>query len=159
MANPEQVKAQIKSNTALIWLETPSNPSLKLADIAQLAEVAHEAGLLLVLDNTWGSPIFQKGFDLGADVIMYSTTKYHGGHSDVLGGALIVHPRHCASLGQRLYAMQNLAGAVPSPFDCWLLLRSLPTMPLRVRQQAANAMEVAQFLEQHPVVTKVHYPG
>ncbi len=154
-----QVQSALRDNTRLIWIETPSNPSLKIADIQAIADIAHQASALCVVDNTWATPIFQHPLALGADIVMHSTTKYIGGHSDVLGGVLIL-PEHLKdSVGEKLHTIQHLMGAVPSPFDCWLLLRSLATMPLRVRQQAQNAEQIAIFLSTHPQIERVHYPS
>jgi cystathionine gamma-synthase len=152
------VERQLRPNTRLVWAETPTNPRLKIADIARLADIAHAHGALLAVDNTWATPILQQPLVLGADVVMHSTTKYFGGHSDVLGGCLVIRdglPELSAALRQ----IQTLGGAVPAPFDCWLILRSLPTLPLRVRAQSTTAAQVAAFLQQHPRVNQVHYPG
>lgn len=159
MTNPSDVAAAILPNTKLIWVETPSNPSLKIADIQAIASIARENNALCAVDNTWTTPIVQRPFNLGADVVMYSTTKYFGGHSDVLSGALIVREGLGDSIGVQLATIQKLTGSVPSPFDCWLLLRSMPTLPLRVRQQCHNAATMAAFLADHPRVAKVNYPG
>jgi cystathionine gamma-synthase len=147
----------IKPNTKLVWVETPSNPSLKITDIARAAEIAHDAGALLAVDNTWATPLLQQPFALGADLVMHSTTKYIGGHSDVLGGAIVT--RNQPELMQRIRQYQVLGGAVPAPFDCWLLLRSIPTLPYRVRAHSDHAAKVAAFLSQHPNVERVNYPG
>lgn len=158
MRDTAAVKNALRPNTRLLWLETPSNPRLKIVDIARTADIAHAAGALCVVDNTWATPVWQNPLALGADIVMHSTTKYFGGHSDVLGGAVIL--KHAESdLLPRLKNIQTLSGAVPSPFDCWLLLRSLPTLPLRVRAQTENAGRIAEFLAQHPRVERVHYPG
>ncbi|MBC7810769.1 MAG: aminotransferase class V-fold PLP-dependent enzyme [Burkholderiales bacterium] len=156
MSDLALIEQTIKPNTKLIWVETPSNPRLKIVDIAAVAQLAHQAGALCAVDNTWATPIFQRPLELGADMVMHSTTKYLGGHSDVLGGAVIVND---AALETSLRTIQKLSGAVPSPFDCWLLLRSLPTLAIRVREQTANAGKIAVFLSQHPVVEVVYYPG
>jgi cystathionine gamma-synthase len=152
------VERTITPRTKLIWVETPSNPSLQIADIARLAELARQAGAICAVDNTWATPIWQRPLELGADIVMHSTTKYLGGHSDVLGGALILKDQH-TELTTQLRAIQNLTGAVPSPFDCWLLLRSLPTLPIRVREQTASASKIAAYLSQHSQVERVYYPG
>jgi cystathionine gamma-synthase len=152
------VEKQLRPNTRLLWAETPSNPRLNIVDIARLADIAHAGGALFAVDNTWATPIWQRPLELGADVVMHSTTKYFGGHSDVLGGCLVLKNAE-SDLAQKLQSIQKLSGAVPSPFDCWLLLRSLPTMPLRVRAQSATAAQVAAFLHQHPRVAVTHYPG
>lgn len=152
-----QVRRALEPGAALLWFETPSNPLLKVSDIAALAELAHAHGALLGCDNTFASPVLQRPLGLGADVVMHSTTKYLGGHSDVLGGVLITRERGDLLAGIRDY--QATAGAVPSPFDCWLLLRSLATLPLRVRAQSANALAVAGFLNADRRVEHVYYPG
>jgi len=141
----------------LLWVETPSNPLLRVSDIAALAGLAHGCGALLACDNTFASPVLQRPLDLGADLVMHSTTKYLGGHSDVLGGALVV--RESGATRDRLRDFQGTAGGVPSPFDCWLVLRSLATLPLRVRAQSATAAAVAGFLARDERVERVHYPG
>ncbi|TXH03221.1 MAG: aminotransferase class V-fold PLP-dependent enzyme [Nevskiaceae bacterium] len=143
--------------TRLLWIETPSNPLLKVADIRALTALARDAGALSVVDNTFATPVLQQPLTLGADLVMHSTTKYLGGHSDVLGGAVIA--RQDGALVQRIRDLQTKGGATPSPFDCWLLLRSIATLPLRVRAQAAGAQSIAEFLAAHPRVEAVHYPG
>lgn len=150
------IEAALRPNTKLIWVETPSNPLLQMVDIAAVAALAHAHGARCAVDNTWATPILQHPFALGADLIVHSTTKYIGGHSDVLGGAVIVND---AAWAASLRDVQKLSGAVPSPFDCWLLLRSLPTLPYRVRAQTENAAALAGFLSTHPRVNVVHYPG
>lgn len=158
MTNPATVSAALRTRrTRLIWVETPSNPRLQIYDIAALASMAKAAGALCAVDNTWASPILQRPLELGADIVMHSTTKYIGGHSDVLGGCLV-----CArddEFAARLSRIQTLSGGVPSPFECWLLLRSLPTLALRVRAQATSAERVAAYLAEHPRVERVNYPG
>ncbi|HEY3662610.1 MAG TPA: aminotransferase class I/II-fold pyridoxal phosphate-dependent enzyme [Chthoniobacterales bacterium] len=156
MTDLDAVKKAVRRETKLIWAESPSNPTLKLTDLAAVAEIAHAAGALLACDNTW-SPIIQRPFDLGADLVMHSTTKYIGGHSDVLGGA--VTARRDDELFQRLREIQGIGGAVPAPFDCWLLHRGIQTLPWRMRAHCENAFRVAQFLESHPQIARVHYPG
>jgi cystathionine gamma-synthase len=141
----------------MLWVETPSNPLLRVSDIAALAALARQRGVLFACDNTFASPILQRPLDLGADLVMHSTTKYLGGHSDVLGGALVV--RESGEVRDRLRDFQGTAGGVPSPFDCWLVLRSLATLPLRVRAQAASAAAVAGFLAADRRVERVYYPG
>ncbi|HYO87898.1 MAG TPA: PLP-dependent aspartate aminotransferase family protein [Candidatus Limnocylindrales bacterium] len=157
--DPENVRTAITTQTRLVYLETPSNPRLMVSDIAALAAIAHEAGALCAVDNTWATPVLQHPLALGADVVIHATTKYIGGHSDVLGGALVLRDAPESPLAEKLRTVQGLGGAVPSPFDCWLLLRSLPTLPLRVRAQSASAALIADFLEAHPHVERVHYPG
>ena len=143
----------------LVWIETPSNPQMKVADIAAISAAARAAGALVVVDNTFASPIVQTPLKHGAHLVMHSTTKYLGGHSDLVGGALIAGADCPAEILTRLRDWQRLGGGVPSPFDCWLLLRSLSTLPVRVRAQVAAAAELAAWLAAHPQVEKVHYPG
>jgi cystathionine gamma-synthase len=140
----------------LLWAETPTNPLLSIADIGALAEIAHEAGALLVVDNTFASPYLQQPLALGADVVVHSTTKYLGGHSDVVGGALVVAD---AGLADRLGYLQNATGAVAGPFDAWLTLRGVKTLAVRMDRHSANAARVADMLATHPAVSRVHYPG
>jgi cystathionine beta-lyase/cystathionine gamma-synthase len=140
----------------MVWLESPTNPLLRLVDIAAVAEIARERGALTVVDNTFATPVLQNPLALGADIVVHSSTKYLGGHSDVVGGAVMLDDD---ALAASLRFHQNAVGAVPSPFDCWLLLRGVKTLSLRVRQQCANALAVAEFLEAHPAVTAVHHPG
>lgn len=149
-------KAIIPGRTRLVWIETPSNPLLSIADIASVAEVAHAAGALLVVDNTFASPYLQQPISLGADVVVHSTTKYIGGHSDVVGGALIVAD---PEIGATLAFHQNAQGAVPGPFDAWLTLRGLKTLGVRMDRHCANARVVAEFLAEHPAVASVMWPG
>src|SRR4051812_11537334 len=156
MSDLAAVKKALKPNTKLAWAETPSNPLLKVVDLAALAEIAHEARAIFVCDNTW-APVLQRPFDLGADLILHSTTKYFGGHCDVLGG--IVVAKKDDDFFHRIRSIQYEGGAVPSPFDCWLTLRGMRTLPWRMRAHSDNAMKVAKFLAQHPKVTSVHYPG
>jgi cystathionine gamma-synthase len=153
------VAAALRTPARLLWLETPSNPRLKVSDLAAAAKLARAAGALVVADNTWATPVLTRPLALGAHVVMHSTTKYLGGHSDLLGGALVVGADAPADLLARLRSWQNLGGAVPAPFDCWLLLRSLSTLPLRVRAQSATAATLASWLATHPQVERVHYPG
>ena len=151
------VALALETPATLLWVETLSNPLLRVSDIAALAGLAHRGGALLACDNTFASPVLQRPFELGADLVMHSTTKYLGGHSDVLGGVLVV--RESSATRDRLREFQATGGGVPSPFDCWLVLRSLATLPLRVRAQAATALAVATFLERDGRVERVHYPG
>jgi len=151
------VERVLEPGASLLWVETPSNPLLRISDLAALAELAHARGALLCCDNTFASPVLQQPFAHGADLIMHSSTKYLGGHSDVLGGIVVV--REAGPVLTRLREFQSTGGGVPSPFDCWLLLRSLATLPLRVRAQSANAAAVARFLESDPRVERVYYPG
>jgi cystathionine gamma-synthase len=151
------VARALESPASLVWVETPSNPLLKVSDLEALAGLAHRSGALLACDNTFASPVLQHPFNFGADLVMHSTTKYLGGHSDVLGGVLVARAQGSAL--ERLRDFQGTAGGVPSPFDCWLVLRSLATLPLRVRAQAANAAAVARFLDADRRVERVYYPG
>jgi cystathionine gamma-synthase len=153
----DAVARALEPGASLLWVETPSNPLLRVSDLAALADLAYAHGTLLGCDNTFASPILQQPFAHGADLVMHSSTKYLGGHSDVLGG--IVVTRETGPALVRLREFQSAAGGVPSPFDCWLLLRSLATLPLRVRAQSAHAAAVARFLAADPRVERVHYPG
>jgi cystathionine gamma-synthase len=157
MTNLAQVRAAVRPETKLIWIETPSNPLLKVSDITAIAEIAHEAGALCAVDNTWATPVLQRPLALGADIAMHATTKYLGGHSDALGGAIVA--REQGSLIERVRFMQGHGGAVPSPFDSWLILRGIQTLAYRVRAHTENATRVAHFLADHPRVERVHYPG
>jgi cystathionine gamma-synthase len=151
------VARALEAPASLLWVETPSNPLLKVSDIAALSHLAHQCGALLACDNTFSSPVLQRPFDFGADLVMHSTTKYLGGHSDVLGGVLVTREKGPAL--ERLRDFQSTTGGVPSPFDCWLVLRSLATLPLRVRAQSANAAAIARFLDADRRIERVHYPG
>lgn len=146
----------IRPNTRLIWLETLTNPLLRLVDIRTIAELAHRHNVLLVVDNTFASPYFLQPLDLGADIVLHSTTKYINGHSDVIGGAVVTNNEE---LYQGLKFYQNAAGAVPGPFDVWLTLRGIKTLPIRMRQHEENAYAVAKFLTEHARVERVYYPG
>ena len=146
----------IQPNTKMVWLETPTNPLLRLVDIAAVAEIAHRHNLLVVVDNTFASPYFQQPLKLGADIVVHSTTKYINGHSDVIGGALVTNNDE---VYQAIKFYQNAAGGVPSPFDSWLTLRGIKTLAVRMRQHEENAQAVARFLAEHPRVEKVYYPG
>jgi cystathionine gamma-synthase len=157
MADLEQVKESVRSNTRLIWVETPSNPLLKITDIRQIVEIAHDAGAICVCDNTWATPMLQRPLDSGADLVMHSTTKYLGGHSDVLGGAAI--SKEDSDFFQRVRLIQHNCGAVPSPFECWLVLRGIRTLHVRMPVHCENAMRIARFLSDHPLVEVVYYPG
>jgi len=156
MSNLEVVKQALRPQTKLAWAETPSNPLLKIVDLAAVAELVHGAGALCVCDNTW-APVLQRPFELGADLILHSTTKYFGGHCDVAGG--IVVAKKDSEFFQRVRAIQYSGGAVPSPFDCWLILRGMRTLPWRMRAHSENGMKVAEFLAEHRKVESVHYPG
>lgn len=152
----DRVIAAIRPETRLIWLETPTNPLLKLVDIAAIGREAQSRGILVLVDNTLASPYFQRPLDLGADIVLYSTTKYMGGHSDVVGGALVVRD---GAIYERLKFLQNAAGGVPGPFDSWLVLRGLKTLAIRMRAHEVNAQAIARFLVEHPAVGQVIYPG
>jgi cystathionine gamma-synthase len=157
MTDLSAVQAAVRPETRLIWVETPSNPLLKITDVAAVATIAHAAGALCACDSTWPTPLLQRTLELGADLAIHATTKYLGGHSDVLGGAVITNATD--GFGTRLLLVQRTGGAVPSPFDCWLTLRGIRTLPYRMRAHCENARKVAQFLATHPKVCVVHYPG
>lgn len=159
MTELETVRQALRPNTKLVWIETPSNPQLKITDIRAVVQIAHQAGAICVVDNTWATPLLQRPLQWGADLVMHATTKYIGGHSDVLGGCVIAGEHTDTALVERIRTYQILGGAVPSPFDCWLLLRSIPTLPLRVRAQSESASQIAAFLHTHPAVERVYYPG
>lgn len=152
----EQVRAALRPETRMVWLETPTNPMLKLADIRAVSALARQHGALTVVDNTFASPYGQQPVALGADIVLHSTTKYIGGHSDVVGGALMLSDDE---VYERLKFLQNAAGAVPGAFDSWLVLRGVKTLAVRMREHERNALAVAQFLESHPAVERVVYPG
>jgi cystathionine gamma-synthase len=152
----DALRAAIRPTTRVIWCETPTNPLLNIADIALTAEMAHAAGALLVVDNTFASPYLQQPLTLGADVVVHSTTKYLGGHSDVVGGALVTAD---AELGEQLAYHQNAMGAVAGPFDAWLVLRGIKTLGVRMDRHQDNAARIVDFLEGHPAVARVLYPG
>ncbi len=154
--NPENVKGAIKSNTKLVWLETPTNPLLKLCDIYAISKTAKENSLITVVDNTFASPYLQNPLNLGADIVVHSTTKYLGGHSDVIGGAILLSDDE---LYNKLKFNQNAIGAVPSPFDCFLVLRGTKTLAVRMDRHNYNALKLAEYLNTHPQVEKVNYPG
>jgi cystathionine gamma-synthase len=152
----DAVRAAFTPATRLLWCETPSNPLLGISDLAALGQLAHERGALLVVDNTFATPYLQQPLALGADVVVHSTTKYLGGHSDVVGGALVLSD---GELAERLRFHQNAMGAVPGPFDCWLVLRGVKTLGVRMDRHGANALRIAEMLAAHPAVTGVLYPG
>ena len=157
MTDEDAVVRAVQPNTRLIWVETPSNPLLKITDISRMADIAHSAGAMCACDNTWASPMLQRPFDLGADLVVHSTTKYLSGHEDVTGGAVVC--REDSDIFRRVRLIQNLCGAVPSPFDCWLTLRGIRTLPVRMPAHSANAGRLARYLRDHPRVSAVHYPG
>ena len=154
--DPVTFASSIRPNTRMIWVETPTNPLLKIADIAALAEVALHAGALLVVDNTFASPWFQRPLEWGAHIVVHSTTKYLGGHSDVIGGAVVTS---FEDEYQDMKFYQNAAGAVPGPWDSWLVLRGLKTLAVRMREHERNALRLARYLEKHSAVERVFYPG
>lgn len=154
--HPEKVEQALRRDTKLVWLETPTNPLLNLADIAAISEIARRNGALLAVDNTFATPFFQKPLSLGADVVVHSTTKYIGGHSDVVGGAVLTSD---SELYEKIKFYQNAAGAVSGPFDSWLTLRGVKTLAVRMKQHEHNALELARFLETNRHVSQVHYPG
>lgn len=157
MSDLKAVKKAIQKNTAIVWLETPSNPQLNISDIAKISKMAHKIGAICAVDNTWPSPVLQRPIEHDADVVMHSTSKYFGGHSDVLGGCLVLKEK--GTLAEQIKSIQTLTGAVPSPFECWLVTRGIKTLHVRVMQQTKNAAKLARFLEKHPKIERVNYPG
>ncbi len=157
MTNLDAVRGAVRDSTELVWMETPSNPLLKITDVAAVAEIAREAGARSVCDATWPSPALLRPLDHGVDFALHSTTKYLGGHSDLLGGAIIA--REQSEVSERLRTIQGTGGAVPSPFDCWLLLRGVRTLAVRMAAHCQNAVQIAEFLHEHTAVETVHYPG
>jgi cystathionine gamma-synthase len=157
MTNNEVVRKALIDKTRLVWLETPSNPMLNISDVETIAELAHGRGAIVCVDNTFATPVWQKPFDLGADLVMHSSTKYFGGHSDVMGGAVVARDR--GGLSDQLRDYQSTSGNVPSPFDCWLVRRSLTTLSCRVHAQTQNAARLVQFLQHRRGVERVLYPG
>jgi len=155
--DPEHVRAALRPSTRLVWIETPSNPLWKVTDIAAVARIAHEAGARLVCDNTVATPALQNPLALGADLAVHATTKYLGGHGDVMGGAIVA--KAADAFFARIHGLQRTAGAVPSPFDCWLVRRGVRTLPYRMRAHSEHALAVAAFLLHHARVEAVHYPG
>ena len=155
-SDPGAVERALRPGTKLLWIETPTNPMLTLSDIRELSEMAHERGAAVAVDNTFASPYFQNPLALGADMVVHSTTKYMGGHSDVVGGVVVTSNR---DLYEGIKFYQNAAGGVPGPFDSWIVLRGLKTLAVRMRQHEENALAVAEFLQDHPEVETVHYPG
>jgi cystathionine gamma-synthase len=157
LTDPGALRAALRPNTRLVWTETPSNPTIAVTDLRAVVEIARSAGALTACDNTWATPFLQRPFESGVDLVMHSTTKYLSGHSDVMGGAVVV--REAGQFAERLRSLQRTGGAVPSPFDCWLILRGIRTLPWRMRAHCANAQRVAEMLSSHPGVQRVHYPG
>jgi cystathionine gamma-lyase len=156
MTSPELTIAAKRPNTKMVWVETPTNPLLKLVDLGRMGSWCKSEGLSLIVDNTFATPVLQRPIALGAHAVVHSTTKYLNGHSDVVGGVVLTRD---AALAERLHFLQNAIGAVPSPFDCYLVLRGLKTLPLRMRQHSALALGLAHFLEQAPGVARVRFPG
>jgi cystathionine gamma-lyase len=156
LSNPSQAERHFKSNTKLLWIETPTNPMLKILDISALTQLARQKGAVSVVDNTFMSPYFQKPLQLGADIVVHSITKYMNGHSDVIGGVLATNN---TSLYTDLKFLQNAIGAIPAPMDCFLVMRGLKTLHVRMERHEKNAMEIARFLESHSKIEKVIYPG
>jgi cystathionine gamma-synthase len=150
------LRDRLDDNTRMVWIESPSNPMLNVVDIRAAADAAHEVGAILVVDNTFATPYLQRPLELGADVVVHSTTKYLGGHSDTVGGFAATND---PTIAERLYFLQKSLGAVPGPFDSWLVLRGIKTLAVRMRQHCENAMEVALWLERHGNVERVLYPG
>ncbi len=157
MTDTKSLEAAIRKNTRLIIVETPSNPRLKITDIEAVCKIAKTGGILVGCDNTWTTPLIQRPLELGADLVFHSSTKFFGGHSDVLGGCIIVKQKN--QLAEKIREFQTVGGTVPSPFDCWLLNRSLSTLSLRLERQIRNASAIADFLQDQPLVEQVFYPG
>jgi cystathionine beta-lyase/cystathionine gamma-synthase len=156
MSSPRNVREAIRPNTRAIWIETPSNPLLGLVDVAAICEIGRKRGLCTIVDNTFMSPVFQKPLALGADIVVHSTTKYLNGHSDMVGGAIISATKDDAT---KVAAMVNALGTCSSPFDSWLVLRGIRTLPIRMAAHERNASALAEFLAGHPAVEHVYYPG
>ncbi len=155
-ANSKEFEQNIKNNTKLIWVETPTNPLLKLANISEISLISKENNIKFAVDNTFATPYFQRPLDLGADIVVHSTTKYIGGHSDVVGGAIVLNDE---IVYESIKFYQNAAGAIPGPFDAWLTLRGLKTLSLRMKQHEQNAMIISKALSEHELVEEVFYPG
>ncbi len=152
----DQVERAVRQNTKIIWIETPSNPLLKITDIEKLSSIASKHDCLAVVDNTFASPYLQRPLALGSGIVLHSTTKYLGGHSDVIGGALVTNQEE---LFEQLKFFQNAVGAIPGPMDCYLVLRGIKTLPMRLEKHCANAKIIAAYLDEHPKVSRVYYPG
>jgi cystathionine gamma-synthase len=157
MCDAASVQAAIRKNTRLIWLETPSNPLLKITDLAAITAIARKAGIFTVCDGTFATPVLQHPLDFGVDMVVHSSTKYLAGHSDVVGGVLITRKEN--AIFDHARRSQRLGGAVPSPFDCWLTLRGVATLPCRIRVQSTSALAIAEYLDQHTSTEQVYYPG
>ncbi len=156
MRDPANVRAAMQPDTKAVWLETPSNPTMKMVDIAAVAELAHAGGAKVIADNTFATPYGTQPLKIGADIVVHSMTKYLGGHSDVVAGAIALNDQ---ADYERLKFLQNAVGAVPGPMDCWLTLRGIKTLAVRMRAHEANAMQIANFLAEHPAVERLYYPG
>lgn len=158
MVNPENIRSALKPNTKMIWIESPTNPTLMIADIKAITDIVHSVSkdIIVVVDNTFLSPVFQQPLELGADIVLHSATKYVNGHSDVVMGLVVTKSEE---LAKKIGYYQNAIGGVPSPFDCFLVLRGIKTLHLRMRQHEKNAIEIAKFLETHPSIKRTVYPG
>jgi cystathionine gamma-synthase len=156
-SDPANVEQAIQPNTRLIWLESPSNPLLKITDIQAVCKMVEDKNIVVAVDNTWPSPVLMNPLELGADISVHSTTKYFGGHSDVLGGCVVLKEK--GALAEKIRNIQIICGAIPAPFDCWLVTRGIQTLPLRMRAQTENAQKLAEFLNGHPEIEDVYYPG
>ena len=154
--NAENILEYLNENTKLIWIESPTNPTLKITDIRKISEIAKSVGALVVVDNTFASPVAQRPFDLGADIIVHSATKYIGGHSDLVAGIVVTNS---PELDEKIKFQQNAAGAILGPWDCYLAIRGIETIELRVRRQSENALKIAEYLAQRPEIDKLYYPG
>jgi cystathionine gamma-lyase len=152
----DAVRAALRPSTRALWIESPTNPCMNLVDLAAVAQLARERGLLAICDNTFSSPYFQRPLELGIDIVVHSTTKYINGHSDVVGGAIVVRD---AGLAERIGFLQNALGTCEAPFDCFLVLRGIKTLALRMEEHNRNALEIARWLERHPKISRVHHPG
>jgi cystathionine gamma-synthase len=157
MSNIEAISHSLNQQTRLIWIESPSNPQLKISDIRGICKLAHAHQILIAVDNTWPTPVLQNPLDLGADIVVHSSTKYLGGHSDVLGGCVVL--KESGGLANRIRSIQVQMGAIPSPFDCWLVSRGIQTLHLRITKQTENAQKLAEWLDGQPRVNRVLYPG
>ncbi len=155
-SNPDEVASSIKKNTKLLWVETPTNPLLKITDLKAMNKIAKENNILYGVDSTFSTPVFLRPLDFGADIVMHSTTKYLSGHNQIIGGAVLTNNQE---IFDKLKFVQKTIGAVPSPFDCWLTMLGLRTLHLRMKKHAENAQAVAEYLESHPKVSRVSYPG
>jgi cystathionine gamma-lyase len=156
MTNPDNVRAALQPNTKMIYTESPTNPMMMLTDLTAVASIAKAHSAMMVVDNTFMSPYLQTPLTLGADIVLHSATKYLGGHSDLVHGVVVTNREDIA---KELSFLQNAAGAIPGPFDCWLCLRSIKTLAIRMKEHCANAMQIAEFCAQHPAIEKVYYPG